>query len=86
MEYESEHINWSHIAFIDNQDVLDLLCMKKVNLLALVDEESKFPQVSEKKKDINMTKNVVGGMWNLYLSLHVAIPSKWLQVQCCVHM
>ena len=47
MEYESEHINWSHIEFVDNQEVLDLLCMKKMNLLALVDEESKFPKVGE---------------------------------------
>ncbi|CAL4075619.1 unnamed protein product, partial [Meganyctiphanes norvegica] len=43
-EYNSENINWQHIEFIDNQDTLDLIAVKQLNLMALVDEESKFPK------------------------------------------
>nr|CAI5836957.1 unnamed protein product [Callosobruchus analis] len=41
--YTKEGINWSNISFIDNQDVLDLLAVKPLNVFALIDEESKFP-------------------------------------------
>lgn|SRR6218665_2430269 len=43
-EYDNEAINWSKIEFIDNQEVLDLIAMKPMNVFALVDEESKFPK------------------------------------------
>lgn len=44
-EYNSENINWQHIEFVDNQDTLDLIAIKQLNIMALVDEESKFPKV-----------------------------------------
>ncbi|EDW71197.1 myosin-VIIa [Drosophila virilis] len=43
-EYQLEHINWQHIDFQDNQDILDLIGMKPVNIMSLIDEESKFPK------------------------------------------
>ncbi|XP_062513709.1 unconventional myosin-VIIa-like isoform X2 [Corticium candelabrum] len=46
-EYETEKINWSRIQFVDNQIVLDLLAMRPMNILALVDEESRFPKGSD---------------------------------------
>jgi len=44
-EYKSEGIKWSHISYSDNQPLLDLF-LKKMGILALLDEESHFPQVS----------------------------------------
>lgn len=46
-EYNQEQINWSHIEFVDNQEALDLIAVKPMNVLALVDEESRFPKVSQ---------------------------------------
>jgi len=44
-EYNQESISWQHIEFVDNQDALDLIAVKPMNIMALVDEESKFPKV-----------------------------------------
>lgn len=43
-EYNLEGINWQHIEFVDNQDSLDLIAIKQLNIMALIDEESKFPK------------------------------------------
>ncbi|XP_035827560.1 myosin-VIIa [Aplysia californica] len=43
-EYNLEGISWQHIEFLDNQDALDLIAAKPMNIMALVDEESKFPK------------------------------------------
>lgn len=43
-EYNVETINWRHIEFVDNQDALDLIAAKSLNIMALIDEESKFPK------------------------------------------
>ncbi|XP_015109747.1 myosin-VIIa [Diachasma alloeum] len=42
--YSDEGISWRHIDFKDNQGVLDLIGMKQLNVMALIDEESKFPR------------------------------------------
>ncbi|KAF7992912.1 hypothetical protein HCN44_005693 [Aphidius gifuensis] len=42
--YTNEGIIWKHINFIDNQLVLDLIGIKSSNIMALIDEESKFPK------------------------------------------
>ncbi|KAI4877996.1 hypothetical protein NFI96_012181, partial [Prochilodus magdalenae] len=43
-EYVNEGIKWKNIVFIDNQRTLDLLAVKPLNVLALIDEESHFPK------------------------------------------
>lgn len=43
-EYTAEGISWQHMEFVDNQEILDLIGMKPMNIMALIDEESKFPK------------------------------------------
>ena len=51
-EYTKEGINWEKISFVDNQATLNLIAQKPMNILALVDEQSKFPKV---KHEANRT-------------------------------
>uniref|UniRef100_H2YRX1 Myosin VIIA n=1 Tax=Ciona savignyi TaxID=51511 RepID=H2YRX1_CIOSA len=44
-EYNKEAIEWKHITFKDNQDVLDMIAVKPMNILALISEEAMFPRV-----------------------------------------
>ncbi|TRY58652.1 hypothetical protein DNTS_024794 [Danionella cerebrum] len=44
MEYAREDIVWKNIEFNDNQRTLDVLAVKPLNILALIDEESRFPK------------------------------------------
>ncbi|KAG8233488.1 hypothetical protein J437_LFUL013737, partial [Ladona fulva] len=43
-EYKREGISWTHMTFIDNQDILDLIGQQSLNIMSLIDEESKFPK------------------------------------------
>lgn len=47
VEYSKEGIDWSGINFADNKPVLDLFFNKPIGLLALLDEESHFPQSTD---------------------------------------
>ncbi|WAR27648.1 MYO7A-like protein, partial [Mya arenaria] len=50
-EYDNEGINWQHIEFVDNQEALDLIGLRPMNIISLVDEESKFPRTHENNKN-----------------------------------
>ncbi|XP_053452789.1 unconventional myosin-VIIb isoform X2 [Nycticebus coucang] len=43
-EYRSEGISWDYIHYTDNRPTLDLLALKPVSIISLLDEESRFPQ------------------------------------------
>ncbi|KAK5645798.1 hypothetical protein RI129_004262 [Pyrocoelia pectoralis] len=42
--YTKEAINWKHIQFVDNQLVVDMIGGKQLNVMSLIDDESKFPK------------------------------------------
>lgn len=56
-EYEKEGVNWSKIAFVDNQSTIDLLVKKPIGLFRLLDEESNLPRSSDKSFLIKVTEN-----------------------------
>lgn len=44
-EYRAESIAWDYIHYTDNRPTLDLLALKPMSIISLLDEESRFPQV-----------------------------------------
>ncbi|CAK1603416.1 unnamed protein product [Parnassius mnemosyne] len=43
-QYEKEGITWTNVNYVDNQVNLDMIGLKPMNLLSLIDEESRFPK------------------------------------------
>ena len=59
--YVSEDIVWEKVMFTDNQECLDLIEGKPIGILALMDEETKFPKGTDEgwltKLDQNFGKH-----------------------------
>ncbi|XP_017403914.1 unconventional myosin-VIIb isoform X2 [Cebus imitator] len=43
-EYHSENISWDYIHYTNNRPILDLLALKPMGIICLLDEESRFPK------------------------------------------
>jgi len=56
-EYNKEGIDWTGVTFADNKPVLDLFFNKPIGLLALLDEESHFPQSTDHSFVEKLTQN-----------------------------
>ncbi|XP_030623933.1 myosin-IIIb-like [Chanos chanos] len=47
-EYREEGIEWQNITFTDNKPILDLFLTKPIGILSLLDEQSAFPQATDR--------------------------------------
>ena len=47
MEYQNEGIDATPVEYEDNRPLLDMFLQKPLGLLALLDEESRFPQATD---------------------------------------
>lgn len=47
-EYKEEGITWETITYKDNKPILDLFLMKPIGILSLLDEQSAFPQATDR--------------------------------------
>ncbi|KAI4892023.1 hypothetical protein NFI96_034232 [Prochilodus magdalenae] len=64
-EYARENIIWSHIDYSDNQRTLDVLAIKSLNVISLIDEESHFPKGTD--ATLLNKLNQVHGKSNIYI-------------------
>nr|XP_039263341.1 unconventional myosin-VIIa-like isoform X3 [Styela clava] len=56
-EYDKEDIEWRHIDFTDNQEILDMIAVRPMNVLALINEEAMFPRGTDRTMLNKLTSN-----------------------------
>ncbi|KAL4715151.1 hypothetical protein ACJJTC_012198 [Scirpophaga incertulas] len=59
-QYEKEGITWTNINYVDNQENLNMIGLQPMNVLALIDEESKFPKGTDVTLLSKLTSNHSG--------------------------
>ncbi|XP_072263935.1 unconventional myosin-VIIb [Pyxicephalus adspersus] len=65
-EYSAEQIQWQILDYSDNQRTLDIIALRPMNIISLIDEESKFPQGTDATM---LTKlNSIHGKSNIYIA------------------
>ena len=57
MEYDKEKINWASITFTDNAPTLNMLAEMPLNVLAICDEEAKFPKGTDESLLVKLHQN-----------------------------
>lgn len=76
-EYLNEGIDGSEIKFTDNRPVLDMLLAKPMGLLALLDEESRFPKATDTTLIGTFYLNFIKSWHNIIFKLNREISSKY---------
>ncbi|XP_061861375.1 unconventional myosin-VIIb [Colius striatus] len=64
-EYLAEHIAWHNIDFTDNRQALEVIALKPMNIISLIDEESKFPKGTDATMLVKI--NSLHGKSNVYI-------------------
>ncbi|XP_029883331.1 unconventional myosin-VIIb isoform X2 [Aquila chrysaetos chrysaetos] len=64
-EYLVEHIAWNNIDFTDNRQALEVIALKPMNIISLIDEESKFPKGTDATMLVKI--NSLHGKSNVYI-------------------
>ncbi|PKK20799.1 myosin VIIB [Columba livia] len=64
-EYLAENITWRNIDFTDNHQALEVIALKPMNIISLIDEESKFPKGTDATMLVKI--NSLHGKSNIYI-------------------
>uniref|UniRef100_A0A8C9MHW3 Myosin VIIB n=1 Tax=Serinus canaria TaxID=9135 RepID=A0A8C9MHW3_SERCA len=64
-EYIAEHIAWNNIDFTDNHQALEVIALKPMNIISLIDEESRFPKGTDATMLVKI--NSLHGKSNVYI-------------------
>ncbi|GAB0193427.1 unconventional myosin-VIIb [Grus japonensis] len=64
-EYLAEHIAWNNIDFTDNRQALEVIALKPMNIISLIDEESRFPKGTDATMLVKI--NSLHGKSNIYI-------------------
>lgn len=67
-EYMAESINVEVVEFIDNRPVLDMFLARPMGLLALLDEESRFPKASDATLTGNGSARILAALFKMSCS------------------